>query len=164
MLGVIYVEGLGITKDYMQAYTWLTITGSTDKQNQFRQKATDLRDSFADKLTPQQINEAKGLVKSINNSLHMMESGAKPPVLLKGVKPPYTQKARDARAEGIVVLQAVVRKDGSVDNIRIIRWLGYGFDESAISTIENEWLFQPATYKSYPVNFLVDIEIASSIY
>ena len=96
--------------------------------------------------------------------VHVMGSGAKNPVLLREVKPPYTEEARNARAEGIVVLQAIVRKNGSVDSFKVIRSLGYGLDESAIRTISSKWRFQPATYKGKNVDFLVDIEVAFSIY
>ena len=70
----------------------------------------------------------------------------------------------NARAEGIVVLQCLVRKDGTVDIFRIIRSLGYGLDESAIRTITREWRFKPASYKDEPVDFLVDIEVKFKIF
>jgi len=96
--------------------------------------------------------------------VHVMGGGAKFPVILRQPKPPYTEEARNARAEGIVVLQAIVRKNGSVDSFKVIRSLGYGLDESAISTIASKWRFQPATYQGKNVDYLVDIEVTFSIY
>ena len=95
---------------------------------------------------------------------YVMGSGVKEPVVLRQPLPPYTEEARKMRAEGIVVLQAVVRKDGSVDSFKVIRGLGYGLDESAIRTIASKWRFQPGMYKGKPVDVVVDIEVAFSIY
>jgi len=95
---------------------------------------------------------------------YVMGSGVKEPVVLRQPLPPYTEEARKMRAEGIVVLQAIVRKDGSVDSFKVIRGLGYGLDESAIRTIASKWRFQPGMYKGKPVDVLVDIEVAFSIY
>ena len=66
----------------------------------------------------------------------------KPPVVLFEAKPYYTEEARKARTEGVVLLQLVVRKDGTADSFKVIRGLGYGLDESAISTIANKWRFR----------------------
>ena len=108
--------------------------------------------------------EPLSITNVVVNDLYDGKSGAEKPVLLKQVKPPYTEEARNARAEGVVVLQAIVRKNGSVDSFKVIRSLGYGLDESAIGTIESNWRFQPASYKGKNVDYLVDIEVAFSIY
>jgi TonB family protein len=42
-----------------------------------------------------------------------------------------------------VVLQATFRKDGTVDNIKVCKGLGYKLDESAINTV-SKWRFVPA--------------------
>jgi TonB family protein len=78
--------------------------------------------------------------------------------------PSYTQAARDARAEGIVILEAIVRKDGSIDQIKVLQGLGYGLDESAISTIKNEWKFQPGTLNGQPVDVRIFIETSFRLY
>lgn len=95
---------------------------------------------------------------------YVMGSGVKEPVALRQPLPPYTEEARKMRAEGIVLLQAIVRKDGSVDSFKVIRGLGYGLDESAIRTIASKWRFRPGTYKGKPVDVQIDIEVAFSIY
>lgn len=88
----------------------------------------------------------------------------KDPVLLKEVKPPYTEEGRLARAEGVVVLKAVIRKNGSVDNFEVVRSLGYGLDEAAIRTVANEWRFKPATYKGKNVDCEAQIEVVFQIF
>ena len=60
------------------------------------------------------------------------------PVVVYSTLPPYTDEAREAEAESLVVLQAVVRKDGRVESFKVLRGVGYGLDESAIRTIAKE--------------------------
>ena len=48
-------------------------------------------------------------------------SGIEPPKLLREVKADYTDDARRAGIEGEVVLEIVVRRDGSVGDVRVRR-------------------------------------------
>jgi protein TonB len=86
------------------------------------------------------------------------------PVLLKQVKPPYTDEARIARAEGVVLLEAVIRKNGSVDNFKVVRSLGYGLDEVAIYTVANKWRFRPASHNGENIDYPVQIEVTFAMY
>jgi len=77
--------------------------------------------------------------------------------------PPYTQQARMAKIEGIVLLQVVIRADGRVDpglGVRILSGLGYGLDESALKTVTMEWRFQPGMLNGIPVNVRANVEIS----
>jgi TonB family protein len=87
------------------------------------------------------------------------------PVPLVQPQPPYTEEARKARIEGIVVLDVVIRMDGTVSSIRIPKGkgLGYGLDESAINTIATKWLCKPGIFKDSPVNVQHRIEVRFSL-
>ncbi|MDR1727602.1 MAG: energy transducer TonB [Acidobacteriota bacterium] len=74
------------------------------------------------------------------------------PVLLQEVKPEYTEEGRKAKVMGVVILEVTIRKDGTVDNIRVVRGLGYGLDESAIHTVSTKWRFRPATRNGVPID------------
>jgi periplasmic protein TonB len=78
--------------------------------------------------------------------------------------PFYTEEARKARKEGIVVLQAVIRADGTVGDIRVIQGLGYGLDESAIQTIAGKWKFKAARLHGAPIDFRAQIEVTFRLY
>jgi protein TonB len=95
---------------------------------------------------------------------YVVGNGVKPPVALLQPLPAYTEEARKARAEGIVLIQAVIRKDGTVDSFKVLRGLGYGLDESAINTIATKWRFRPGTYKGMPVDVQANIEVAFRLY
>jgi periplasmic protein TonB len=86
-------------------------------------------------------------------------SGVKAPVALVQPEPLYTEEARKERVQGAVVLEGVVRRDGSIDSFKVIRGLGSGLDESAINTIATRWRFQPGTRNGVPVDVVVNIEI-----
>jgi TonB family protein len=78
--------------------------------------------------------------------------------------PPYTAAARKVGIEGLVLLKAVVLEDGSVANMKVLRGLGYGLDESAILTIQDRWRFQPGTVDGKPVAVEANIEISFRLY
>ena len=87
------------------------------------------------------------------------------PTALVRTEPSYTEEARKAKIQGTVMLNATIRKDGSVDNIRIARGLGYGLDESAIHTVATKWRFRPATQNGSPVDITnVIIEVSFNLY
>lgn len=59
-------------------------------------------------------------------------------------QPIYTENARKMMVSAIVELEVVLRKDGTVGNIEITHWAGFGLDESAIAAAK-ELKFSPAT-------------------
>lgn len=90
--------------------------------------------------------------------------GYKDPELIQKTDPNYTEEARKARIEGTVILDAVVRTDGTADSFRIIRSLGYGLDESAINTVATKWRFRPATRNGTPMDARIEIEVMFNMY
>lgn len=85
-------------------------------------------------------------------------SGIEPPTLLREVKPVYTEDARLRRLEGEVVMEIVVRRDGSVGDLRIIRGLGGGLNERAAQAVR-QWRFSPARRLASPVDVIVEVSV-----
>ncbi len=85
------------------------------------------------------------------------------PVLVRRTLPLYTSEALRKKIEGKVLIQAVVRKDGSIDSFKILKKLGYGLDERAVKEISEKWEFRPGTLEGKPVNVRVSIEVAFMI-
>lgn len=106
----------------------------------------------------------RGTGSGIGDGVYGIGGGVKPPVAIYQPLPLYTEDARRARVEGIVLLQAIIRKDGSVDSFRVIRGLGYGLDESAINTIATKWRFKPGTLSGQPVDVQANIEVTFRLY
>ena len=86
-----------------------------------------------------------------------------PEAILKPT-PYYTEEARKARTEGMVVLQVMIRKNGTIDNIKVVRGLGNGLDEAAISTVASKWRFRPARYRGSSIDFPALIEVLFRLY
>jgi len=80
-----------------------------------------------------------------------------PPTVLSRVEPQYSEEARKARCHGTVVLEAVVKRDGTVDILRVVRGLGFGLDENAVQALK-QWRFKPGT-KNVPVDVALNIEV-----
>jgi periplasmic protein TonB len=95
---------------------------------------------------------------------YVVGNGVMEPIPIYQPRPAYTEEARKARTEGILVLQAIIRRDGTVDSFRVIKGLGYGLDESAINTIATKWKFKPGTLKGVPVDVLANIEVTFRLY
>jgi len=85
-------------------------------------------------------------------------SGITPPTLLREVKPTYTEDGRRRGVEGEVVMEVVVRSDGSVGTMRIIRGLGAGLNERATEAVRL-WRFAPARRYGTPVDVLVEVAV-----
>jgi TonB family protein len=78
--------------------------------------------------------------------------------------PLYTQQAKEAKIEGIVLLQGVIRKNGHIDSLKVLKPLGYGLDESAVEIVGKEWRFEPGTFNGQPVDVQANIEISFRLY
>jgi protein TonB len=85
-------------------------------------------------------------------------SGITAPGLLREVKPDYTEEARRRGVEGDVVLEIVVRSDGTVGDVRVMQGLGGGLDQRAIDAVR-QWRFSPARRYGTPVDVMVEVAV-----
>ncbi|MEO7135893.1 MAG: energy transducer TonB, partial [Vicinamibacterales bacterium] len=85
-------------------------------------------------------------------------SGIKAPRLLREVKAGYTEEARVRNLEGEVVLEIVVRRDGSVGDVKLVSGLPSGLNERAIAAVR-QWRFAPATRLGQPVDVIVEVAV-----
>jgi len=85
-------------------------------------------------------------------------SGIEPPRLLREVKADYTEEARQRGVAGEVVLEIVVRRDGSVGDIKILQGLGAGLNERATQAVR-QWRFSPARRLGTPVDVIVEVAV-----
>lgn len=93
-------------------------------------------------------------------------NGVSTPTLLKDIKPQYTAGAMRAKIEGSVVMECVVRSDGTVrDDIKVVRSLDtkYGLDDEAVKAVL-QWKFRPGVKDGKPVPVRVTIEMAFANY
>lgn len=76
--------------------------------------------------------------------------GVTPPQLLQKVEPEFSEEARKAKYQGVVVLSIEVDANGNVRNVRVQRGLGLGLDEKAIDAV-SRWRFRPGLFDGKPV-------------
>ncbi len=85
-------------------------------------------------------------------------NGVNPPKLLYKVEPEYTAEARIAKYQGSVQLSVEIGMDGVARNFRVMKGLGLGLDENAVTAVR-QWHFQPGTKDGAPVPVVATIEV-----
>jgi TonB family protein len=85
-------------------------------------------------------------------------SGVAPPRLLREVRAQYSDAARRANLEGEVELEIVIRRDGTVGDVKILKGLGLGLNDQAIQAVR-QWRFSPARLKGTPVDVIVEVSV-----
>ena len=73
------------------------------------------------------------------------------PVPIRKADPKYPPDLIKAHVQGEVVLYAIIRRDGSVDSIQVVRGLDPQLDQNAVQAL-GEWKFRPATRAGRPVD------------
>jgi len=77
--------------------------------------------------------------------------------------PEYSEEARKAKFQGVVVLWLVIGPDGRPHEIRVARPLGMGLDEKAIEAVRT-WRFEPAKKDGQPVAVQMNVEVSFRLY
>lgn len=79
--------------------------------------------------------------------------GVSEPQLLEKVEPEYPELARRARIQGRVILRAVIKKDGSVSEVEVLKVPAgnLGFSDAAVSAVK-QWRYKPALQSGRPVD------------
>ena len=81
-----------------------------------------------------------------------------PPIVIHKVDPEYSEQARRSKCQGVVVLNVVVQRDGTVRNMRVAQSLDRGLDEKAIEAVR-QWRFRPGMKNAEPVDVASIIEV-----
>ena len=72
--------------------------------------------------------------------------------------PLYTEIARKARIQGVVIVEAIIDKKGDVTNVKILKGLPMGLDLAAVDAIKR-WKFKPATLNGKPVAVIYNLTV-----
>jgi protein TonB len=91
-------------------------------------------------VTPQRVRVSQGVSQGL---------------LIHEVRPQYPPLARQARIQGSVVLQAVIGKDGTIQNLRVVS--GHPMLTSAALEAVKQWRYKPYFLNGEPVE--VDTQI-----
>jgi TonB family protein len=98
-----------------------------------------------------------------DDQIYHVGNGTSPPRPTYTPEPEFSEEARHARFQGVVVMTVVVNKAGDIVRIKLQRALGKGLDENAMEELKS-WRFEPANHKGQPVAVEMNIEVAFNLY
>jgi TonB family protein len=78
-------------------------------------------------------------------------------------EPEYSDAARHERYQGVLVLEMIVDSTGKVSSADILRPLGMGLDENAVSKVLT-WRFDPAKVDGKPVTVQMNVEVSFNLH
>lgn len=92
------------------------------------------------------------------------DNGVSLPVVTKKVKPEYPNIARQARAQGKVLLTAVIGTDGRVSDLAVLKsaFPGWGLEIAAVRAV-SQWEYEPARKDGVPVAVYMTIGVDFSL-
>jgi protein TonB len=94
---------------------------------------------------------------------YVVGGGVTAPRAIYSPEPDYSEEARKAKYQGIVILQVIVDADGRSRDIRVARSAGMGLDEKAIEAVR-QWRFAPGTKDDRAVAVIVNVEVNFRLY
>ncbi|HXA17185.1 MAG TPA: TonB family protein [Thermoanaerobaculia bacterium] len=86
----------------------------------------------------------------------------KAPVAITRAKPDYTDAARKGRVTGVVVVEAIVNKQGDVEQVKVLKGLPMGLSEQAVEAVK-KWHFHPGTLNGQPVEVIFDLTVTFTL-
>ena len=104
-----------------------------------------------------QIPDVDDLVFAVPDAPPPVDTGplfvtgdVKKPVKISDVQPQYTEIARKARIQGVVILQTIIDKNGNITDVKVLKNLPMGLGDAAVSAVR-QWRYEPATLNGKPV-------------
>ncbi|HWM90342.1 MAG TPA: TonB family protein [Thermoanaerobaculia bacterium] len=85
-----------------------------------------------------------------NDKPIIVGGAVKKPVAIYQPQPRYTEMARKARVQGMVILDAVIDVNGNVVDLKVRKGQPMGLDQSAMDAVRT-WRFRAATLHGQPV-------------
>lgn len=87
--------------------------------------------------------------------------GVTPPEILKKISPTYPERAIKIKLQGYVILEAIIRVDGSIDDVKVLRGLGkgkFGFEDEATKCLK-QWTFKPGKFNGKKSDVRMNVKI-----
>lgn len=89
--------------------------------------------------------------------------GVSQPRALYTPEPEFSEEARKAKYQGVVVLDVIVGTDGRIHSPKVVRRLGMGLDEKALEGVQ-VWKFEPGKKDGQAVPVEMQVEVVFNLY
>src|SRR5580658_4634648 len=86
-----------------------------------------------------------------------VSSGVSSGLLIRRVNPTYPPLARQARIQGVVILQAQISKDGSIENLQLVS--GHPMLAPAAIEAVKQWKYKPYLLNGEPVEVDTQVQV-----
>jgi protein TonB len=87
--------------------------------------------------------------------------GIREPRKVKHVAPAYPRHAREARIQGVVILECTISPLGRVEDVRVLRGVRL-LDEAAVEAVQ-QWVYSPTLVDGVPVPVLMTVTVNFSL-
>ena len=79
------------------------------------------------------------------------------------IEPSYPEAARKARMEGVVILEAIITVDGSVQDVKVLKSVNPLLDASAVRAVQ-QWKYKPATLNGRAVRVFLTVTVTFNLH
>jgi protein TonB len=83
------------------------------------------------------------------------------PKKIKNVPPVYPQDARDAKIQGIVIIETVIGTDGSITEAKVLRSVPE-LDKAAVDAVL-QWKYTPTLLNGEPVEVIMTVTVTFTL-
>src|ERR1700676_3729257 len=97
-------------------------------------------------------------LRSSSSAPHVTSADLSGPSPIKKSDPRYPPPLINEHVEGEVILYAVIRADGSVDSVELVRGLDEQLDANAMEAL-SQWKFRPASRQGTPIDLEAIVHI-----
>ena len=143
---------------------WKLVNGEAKKTDEAEMKLfdsiKDLSAEISERLKivgKDELNEKKPpKIEELPDESSSAAKNFRPPLPYKRIKPPYTRTAYLYNIEAIVDIEIDVDETGKIQRAEIVRWAGFGLDESVEKTIRQmNWKSADRDGKPLPMRVLL---------
>jgi protein TonB len=82
----------------------------------------------------------------------------KEPRKIKHVPPVYPEEAREAKVQGIVIIEAIINREGLVRDARVLRGVDL-LNQAAVNAVM-QWEFTPTRLNDQPVEVVMTVTVS----
>lgn len=126
--------------------------GRTAESEQLRERARPIRARLVREMA------SRGEAAASAVPAQPISKAMSAPVVLFKMEPAYSDPGRLAKLQGGVLLKVEIGAGGNVRAVELLRSLGLGLDEQAVTAILR-WKFKPGTVDGKPVPVKANIEV-----